>query len=85
MTLCVPKHGQKPKCKGCKKTIEHADDCLLHNWKKDGNKCASYDRCHLNVKCLGKLREFHRRELTNKDWRDDPIVDEVVNELKQHG
>ena len=80
--LHVPTRGQKPRCKGCKKTIDCSDVCLLHNWKKDGDKHASYDRYHLNVKCLGKLRKFHWNQLTSKDWSDDPVVDGVVKELK---
>ena len=80
--LHVPTCDQKLRCKGCKKTIDCSDVCLLRDWKKDGNKHASHERYHLNVKCLGKLRKFRWNQLTSKDWSVDPVVNGVMKKLR---
>ena len=82
MKVARPQTWAEAEGQGCKKTIEHADVCLLHNWKKDGNKHASCDGHHSIVKCLVKLRKFHWNQLTSNDWSNDPVVDGVVKELK---
>ena len=79
----VPSKGRKPTCKGCKKQIEYADDCIMHVWKKTGLKYPNSHKYHCRSECLKKLDKTHKQQFVSLAWNGDAQTKKVRDKLKK--
>ena len=77
------KRGQRPKCKGCNKSIDYSELCIKHIWKKQGLKHKNDFTYHCNVKCLSKLNPVHKTQFANMDWKGDKQMQNVADAMKK--
>ena len=76
-----PNRGKKALCAGCSFTIEYADACVRHRYKKrKSHKHDTIDHYHCSAKCIGKMEEKHLTLFMKKVWAQS-VVREVVQEV----
>ena len=67
------KRGQRPRCKGCNKIIDYAEGCIKHVWKNPNLKHPSDWTYHIATKCLSKMKDVHKIQFANMDWKGDKV------------
>ena len=80
-----PTRGKKALCAGCSFTIEYADACIRHRYKKrKSHKYDTIDHYHCSAKCITNLDKEHLTMFMKKVWVQS-VVQDVVSELSQDG
>ena len=78
-----PNRGKKARCAGCSVTIEYADACIRHRYRKrKSHKHDTIDHYHCSAKCITKMDKEHLSLFVKKVWVQS-VVKDVVHELSQ--
>ena len=81
--VCVPKRGDKPKCKGCKRVINCEDDCVrFQHHEKETHLFPVIDQFHCRCSCLMKMKREHLEKFLEKHWTEN-VVCEAVNAIRK--